>query len=46
LEDQSDRVDGLLEFLRELPPAIAITNFNFDKRSNSSFLNNDVEQYK
>ena len=46
LEDQADRVDGLLEFLRDLPPAIAITNFNFDKRSNSSFLNNDVEQYK
>ena len=46
LETQTDRVDGLLEFLRDLPPAIAITNFRFDKFSNSSFLNNDVEQYE
>lgn len=46
LENQTDRVDGLFEFLHDLPPAIAITNFNFDKRSTSSFLNNNVEQYK
>ncbi len=46
LENQTDRVDGLLEFLRDLPPAIAITNFRFDKHSNSSFLNNSVEQYR
>ena len=46
LWEQTDRVDGLLEFLRDLPPAIAITNFRFDKYSNSSFLNNDVEQYE
>lgn len=46
LEQQSDRVDGLLEFLRDLSPAIAITSFRFDKYSNSSFLNNNVEQYK
>ena len=46
LETQTDRVDGLLEFLRDLPPAIAITNFRFDKYSNSSFLNNNVEQYE
>lgn len=46
LENQTDRVDGLLEFLRDLPPAIAITNFRFDKHSNSSFLNNNVEQYE
>lgn len=46
LENQTDRVDGLLEFLRDLPSAIAITNFRFDKYSNSSFLNNNVEQYK
>lgn len=45
LENQTDRVDWLLEFLRDLPPAIGITNFNFDKRSTSSFLNNNVEQY-
>ena len=45
LQDQSDRVDGLLEFLRDLPSAIAITNFTFDKHSSSSFLNNNVEQY-
>jgi hypothetical protein len=38
-------VDGLLEFLRDLPSAIAITNFTFDKHSSSSFLNNNVEQY-
>ena len=46
LENQLDRVDWLLEFLRDLPPAIAITNFRFDKYSNSSFLNNNVEQYQ
>lgn len=46
LEGQADRVDGLLEFLRDLPSAIAITNFTFDKHSSSSFLNNNVEQYE
>ena len=46
LERQTDRVDWLLEFLRDLPPAIAITNFRFDKYSNSSFLNNNEEQYE
>ena len=46
VENQVDRVDGLLEFLRDLPPVIAITNFKFDKHSNSSFLNNNEEQYE
>ena len=46
MEKQTDRVDWLLEFLRELPPAIAITNFTFDKHSSSSFLNNNVEKYE
>ena len=46
LEKQPDRVNWLFEFLSDLPPAIAITNFRFDKYSNSSFLNNNVEQYE
>jgi hypothetical protein len=36
----------LLEFLQDLPPAIAITNFGFEKYSNSTFLNNKEEEYK
>jgi hypothetical protein len=35
-----------LEFLRDLPPVIAITNFGFEKYSDSSFLNNKEEEYK
>ncbi len=46
LENQSDRTKWLLEFLRDLPPVIAITNFGFEKYSNSSFLNNKEEEYK
>jgi hypothetical protein len=36
----------LLSFLRDLPPAIAIKDFWFEKYSNSSFLNNEEEQYE
>lgn len=46
LEFQTDRTSGLYEFLRELPPAIAITNFGFEKYSDSSFLNNKEEEYE
>ena len=46
LERQTDRVEWLLEFLRDLPPALAITNFRFDKYSKWSFLNNNGEQYE
>lgn len=46
LENQKDRTKWLLEFLRDLPPVIAITNFGFEKYSDSSFLNNKEEEYK
>jgi len=46
LEKQANRRDGLLSFLRDLPPAIAIKDFWFEKYSNSSFLNNEEEQYE
>lgn len=46
LENQKNRVSGLLEFLQDLPPALAITHFTFEKYSNSSFLNNKEEEYK
>jgi hypothetical protein len=46
LEKQADRTDWLLSFLRDLPPAIAIKDFWFEKYSNSSFLNNEEEQYE
>ena len=46
LENQTNRTDWLLEFLQDLPPAIAITNFGFEKYSNSSFLNNKEEEYQ
>ncbi len=46
LENQKDRVSGLLEFLQDLPPALAITSFGFEKYSNSSFLNNKEEEYQ
>lgn len=46
LENQRDRVSGLLEFLQDLPPAIAITSFGFEKYSNSNFLNNKEEEYE
>jgi hypothetical protein len=39
------RTEGLLKFLQDLPPAIAITNFGFEKYSDSSFLNNKEEEY-
>jgi hypothetical protein len=35
-----------LEFLQDLPPALAITSFGFEKYSNSSFLNNKEEEYQ
>ena len=46
LENQRDRTKWLLEFLQDLPPAIAITSFGFDKYSDSSFLNNKEEEYE
>ncbi len=46
LENQTNRTAGLLEFLQDLPPAIAITSFGFEKYSNSSFLNNKEEEYE
>ncbi len=46
LENQWNRTSWLLEFLQDLPPAIAITSFGFEKYSNSSFLNNKEEEYK
>ena len=46
LENQKDRASGLLEFLQNLPPVLAITNFGFEKYSNSSFLNNKEEEYQ
>ena len=46
LENQNNRTAWLLEFLQDLPPAIAITNFGFEKYSNSTFLNNKEEEYK
>lgn len=46
MENQNNRTKWLLEFLQDLPPAIAITNFWFEKYSNSSFLNNEEEKYE
>jgi hypothetical protein len=46
MENQANRTSWLLNFLRDLPPAIAITNFQFEKHSNSSFLNNEEEKYE
>lgn len=46
LEKQTNRTQWLFEFLRDLPSVIAITSFGFEKFSNSSFLNNEQEQYE
>lgn len=46
LEKQSNRTEWLLSFLQWLPPIIAISDFWFEKYSNSSFLNNEWEQYE
>lgn len=48
LESQTSwaRTEWLLNFLRDLPSVIAITSFWFEKFSNSSFLNNEQEQYE
>lgn len=46
LEKQKDRTAWLLEFLQDLPPAIAITSFGFEKYSDASYLNNKEEEYE
>ena len=46
LEKQTNRVSWLLNFLQNLPSVITITDFWFEKFSNSSFLNNEQEQYE
>jgi hypothetical protein len=46
LEKQANRSEGLLHFLQDLSPAIAITNFWFEKYSNANFLNNEWERYE
>lgn len=46
MENQGNRTSWLLNFLRDLPPAIAITNFQFEKYSESTFLNNEEEKYE
>lgn len=46
LENQANRTSWLLSFLKDLPSVITITNFWFEKYSNSSFLNNEEEQYQ
>lgn len=46
LQKQSDRSEWLLRFLKDLPSVIAITSFGFEKYSNSTFLNNEQEQYE
>ena len=46
LEKQENRTLWLYNFLKDLPSIITITDFGFDKFSNSSFLNNEQEQYE
>jgi hypothetical protein len=46
LEEQTNRTEWLHEFLKDLPPAVAITSFWFEKYSNSTFLNNKEEEYE
>ena len=46
LEKQANRDLWLLNFLQNLPPIISITDFWFEKYSNSTFLNNEWEQYE
>ena len=46
LENQKSRTSWLLEFLQDLPPALAITNFGFEKYSDTSFLDNKEEEYE
>lgn len=46
LENQENRTSWLLEFLQDLPPALAITNFGFQKYSDLSFLDDKEEEYE
>ena len=48
LEQQSTwaRTSWLFNFLKDLPSIITINDFWFEKFSNSSFLNNEQEQYE
>jgi len=46
METQSNRTNWFREFLSDLPSIIAITDFWFDKRSSSSFLNYEEEKYE
>lgn len=45
MEKQANRTSWLLNFLRDLSPAIAITHFEFERYSSSDFLDNE-EKYK
>ena len=46
LEKQENRTLWLFNFLKDLPSIITINDFWFEKFSNSSFLNNEQEQYE
>jgi len=46
LEKQTNRTLWLFNFLKDLPSIITINDFWFEKFSNSSFLNNEQEQYE
>lgn len=44
--NQANRANWFRNFLKDLPPIIAITSFSFSKNSDSaSFLNNNEEEY-
>jgi hypothetical protein len=42
MQGRDNKLSDLKNFLKNLPPIISITNFNFEKQNNDSFVNNET----
>ncbi|MBQ7074888.1 hypothetical protein IJM86_07795 [bacterium] len=42
MQGRDNKLSDLKNFLKNLPPIISVTNFNFEKQNNDSFVNNET----